>query len=102
MDNPITPDILKEFKERLRLGDDEDSNLLRILLASLQALKKICGDYDIEKDEAFKELVFERSRYTYNDALEYFNTNFLTMINSFGISKALDEITLEGDVNAKV
>ena len=98
----ISPEILIEFKERMRLGDDEDKNLKRILLASLQALKKICGDYDIQTDETFKELVFERSRYAYNDSLEYFNENFLSMINSFGIAKALDEISLVGDVDAKV
>ena len=98
----ISPEILIEFKERMRLGDDEDKNLKRILLASLQALKKICGDYDIQTDETFKELVFERSRYAYNDSLEYFNENFLSMINSLGIAKALDEISLVGDVDAKV
>lgn len=94
----ITPEVLNEFKERMRLGDDEDSNLQRILLASLQALKKICGDYDIQTDEAFKELVFERSRYVYNDALEYFNSNFLSQLNTFGVNKALEEIVLEGDL----
>jgi hypothetical protein len=94
----ITTKIVTEFKERMRLGDDEDANLMRILSASLQALKKICGDYDIQTDEAFKELVFERSRYAYNDALEYFNTNFLSQINTFGVNKALEEIVLEGDL----
>lgn len=93
----ITPEILKEFKERMRLGDDEDDNLKRILLSSLQALKNICGDYDIEAEESFKELVFERSRYVYNDALEYFNSNFLSQINTLGINKALEEIVLEGE-----
>lgn len=98
----ITSEILIEFKERMRLGDDEDNNLKRILLSSLQALIRICGDYDIKTDETFKELVFERSRYAYNDSLEYFNDNFLNMINSLGIAKALDEIALEGDVIAEV
>lgn len=93
----ITGEILTEFKDRMRLGDDEDENLWRILSASNQALIRDCGGYDIATDETFKELVFERSRYVYNDALEYFNTNFLSQINSLGIAKALEEITLEGD-----
>jgi len=93
----ITPGILTEFKERMRLGDDEDANLIRILSASEKALIKACGDYDIATDETFKELVFERSRYVYNDALEYFNANFLSQINTLGINKALEEIVLEGD-----
>ena len=95
----ITQDILQEFKDRIHLGDYEDSNLKRILSASNQELARICGDYDINTDEAFKELVFERSRYVYNDALEYFNSNFLNQINSLGIQKALDDIILEDDSN---
>ncbi|PDZ49182.1 hypothetical protein CON07_23420 [Bacillus sp. AFS094611] len=96
MDTVISNEILQQFKDRMRLGDDEDDNLRRILFASNQALIKDCGTYDINEDETFKELVFERSRYVYNDALEYFTQNFLTEINSFGIAKALEEIKLDG------
>lgn len=98
----ITDGILKEFKIRMRLEDHEDEYLKRILSASNKELIRLCGSYDINTDEAFKELVFERSRYVYNDALEYFNANFLNQINSLGIEKALEEITLEGDTNATV
>lgn len=94
----ITPSILTEFKDRMRLGDHEDDNLIRILSSSNAELKRICGDYDITTDEVFKELVFERSRYVYNDALEYFNTNFLNQINSLGIAKALEEGDTDGTV----
>ncbi|MEI2317639.1 hypothetical protein [Bacillus paramobilis] len=97
MDTVISNEILQQFKDRMRLGDDEDDNLRRILFASNQALIKDCGTYDINEDETFKELVFERSRYVYNDALEYFTKNFFTEINSFGIAKALEEIKLDGD-----
>ena len=98
----ITDEILNEFKERMHLGDNEDKNLRRILSASNKVLLRACGDYDIATDESFKELVFERSRYVYNDALEYFNTNFLSEINSLAVDKALEEIVLEGDINATV
>ncbi|WP_242238138.1 hypothetical protein [Bacillus cereus group sp. BfR-BA-01316] len=97
MDKIISDQILQQFKDRMRLGDEEDDNLRRILFASNKALIKDCGSYDINEDETFKELVFERSRYVYNDALEYFSENFLTEINSFGIQKALEEIKLDGD-----
>ncbi|MED0970070.1 hypothetical protein [Bacillus paramycoides] len=97
MDTIISDEILQQFKDRMHLGDDEDDNLRRILFASNKALIKDCGSYDINEDETFKELVFERSRYVYNDALEYFTENFLTEINSFGIQKALEEIKLDGD-----
>ncbi|MGG0258473.1 hypothetical protein ABEY48_14725 [Bacillus mycoides] len=97
METVISNEILQQFKDRMRLGDDEDDNLRRILFASNKALIKDCGSYDINKDETFKELVFERSRYVYNDALEYFSENFLTEIKSFGIQKALEEIKLDGE-----
>ena len=97
METVISNEILQQFKDRMRLGDDEDDNLRRILFASNKALIKDCGSYDINKDETFKELVFERSRYVYNDALEYFPENFLTEINSFGIQKALEEIKRDGE-----
>lgn len=89
----ITDEILKEFKERMHLEDHEDDNLRRILSASEKVLQKQCGNYDIVTDEEFKELVFERSRYVYNDALEFFDKNFLTRINSLGINKALEEMS---------
>ncbi|EOP36190.1 hypothetical protein [Bacillus cereus] len=97
MDKVISNEILQQFKDRMRLGDDEDDNLRRILFASNKALIKDCGSYEMNEDETFKELVFERSRYVYNDALEYFTENFLTEINSFGIQKALEEIKLDGE-----
>ncbi|MGH1324460.1 hypothetical protein [Bacillus pretiosus] len=97
MEIVISEEILQQFKDRMHLGDDEDDNLRRILFASTKALIKDCGAYDINEDETFKELVFERSRYVYNDALEYFIKNFLTEINSFGIAKALEEIKLDGE-----
>ena len=98
----ITNDILNEFKERMHLGDEEDENLKRILSSSSKALIMACGEYDIEKDEDFKELVFERSRYVYNDALEFFNDNFISHINNLSIGKALEEIVLDGDSDAGI
>lgn len=93
----ISDEILQEFKERMHLGDEEDDNLKRILSTSNKALLRACGDYDLNNNEEFKELVFERSRYAYNDALEYFDKNFLSQINSLGVDKALEEIKLNGD-----
>ena len=93
MANEITEELLVEFKDRMKLSDDEDSNLTRILKASIEDLLDKCGAYDIQASERFKELVFERSRYAYNDALEYFNNNFLSQITTLALSAAL---TVEG------
>lgn len=76
----------------MHLGDFEDDNLLDILSKSAKALKDNCGDYDMT-DETFEELVFERSRYVYNDALEFFEDNFLSEINKLSLRKALDEMS---------
>lgn len=96
--NEITVELLAEFKERMKLSDDEDANLTRTLKASIEDLTDKCGQYDVHTSERFKELVFERSRYAYNDALEYFNDNFLSQINSLAISKVLPTFIVEGDV----
>ncbi|MBK5481050.1 phage gp6-like head-tail connector protein [Peribacillus sp. TH16] len=69
----------------------EDDNLKRLLSFSLADLQEKCGKFDIDENERAKELVFERTRYAYNDALEYFNDNFLNQINSLGLSIAFKE-----------
>jgi hypothetical protein len=94
--------ILNEFKERMHFEDNEDTNLRRILSASVKALIRSCGNYNINTDEDFKELVFERSRYVYNDSLEFFATNFITEINNLSLGKALEAIVLEDDSNAAI
>ncbi|MEQ6353943.1 hypothetical protein ABNX05_04885 [Lysinibacillus sp. M3] len=100
--NEITEELLAEFKERMKLSDDEDGNLTRILKASTEDLIDKCGDYDVHVNERFKELVFERSRYAYNDAIEYFDNNFLTQITTLAISKALSSSSsVEGDTSEK-
>lgn len=91
----ITLEVLTKFKNRMHLGDHEDDNLLDILSKSAISLRHDCGNYDMT-DEAFEELVFERSRYVYNDALEFFEDNFLSEINKLGLRKALEEM---GDVD---
>lgn len=87
MANDINSTVVEEFKLRMKLdGDDEDANLTRILLSSVEDLLVKCGPlYDIEASATFKELVFERSRYVYNDALEYFDTNFLSQITNLAM-----------------
>ncbi|SNT42389.1 hypothetical protein SAMN05444672_12239 [Bacillus sp. OK838] len=95
----VTLELLKEFKERMHIShSSEDDNLKRLLSFSIVDLLEKCGEFDIEENEMAKELVFERTRYAYNDALEYFNGNFLSQITSLGLSIALKE----GDQDAAV
>ncbi|WP_089834111.1 hypothetical protein [Halolactibacillus halophilus] len=67
----------------------EDDNLRRLLSFSVSAINSSCGEFDIngttDIDNRAKELVFERTRYAYNDAVEYFDDNFLSDILSLGL-----------------
>ena len=99
--NEITIELLVEYKDRMKLGDDEDDNLTRILSASIEDLIEKCGLYDVHKSERFKELVFERSRYVYNDALEYFDDNFQTQLINLSLYKALSEMSTEDYENER-
>lgn len=82
----LSDDILREFKERMKISHSyEDENLKRLLLASIWALNHSCGEFDFDH-EMGKELVFERARYAYNDSLEFFANNFLTEIMNLSIN----------------
>lgn len=86
----VTEELLTEFKERMHITHGaEDSNLKRLLSFSIADLQEKCGQFVVEENERAKELVFERSRYAYNDALEFFDDNFLSQLNSLGLSLAL-------------
>lgn len=100
--NEITLEVVEEFKMRMKLGDDENDNLKSILENSVEDLLVKCGQFDIATSKRFKELVFERSRYVYNDALEYFDTNFIRQINSLGFESASTSSIVEGNGNATV
>jgi hypothetical protein len=94
----ISDELLQEFKERMHISHDiEDANLKRLLSFSVVDLTAKCGPFDLieNENEKAKELVFERTRYAYNDALEFFDANFLSLITSLGISLALEEIVLD-------
>lgn len=87
----MTPEIVEQFKDRMHITHSaEDDNLKRLLSFSVSALQEVCGKFDIEKNERAKELVFERARYAYNDAVEYFEENFLSEITNLGISLAFE------------
>lgn len=82
IETPTQSTMLKEFKKRMHIfHNSEDDNLQRILTASVFAIKRNTGysDYKINEPE-FVELVFERSRYAYNDQLEWFEDNFLSQL----------------------
>lgn len=92
----VSTNTIEEFKRYMRITHDEDDNLRRLLSFSISYVKTHCGDFDIDENEQAKELVFERTRYLYNDALEFFEDNFLSEITSLGLSLS------EGDADDQV
>lgn len=79
----ITDNILNEFKERMHISHKvEDERLKQTLSASLDDIQEKCGEFSITENKRGKELVFERSRYAYNDSVEFFENNFLSQLIS--------------------
>lgn len=68
--------LLETFKKRMRIfHDSEDDNLVFILKSSEEAIRQQTGIVDVGS-VSFQDLVIERSRYAYNDQVEFFYENF--------------------------
>ena len=79
--------LLPAFKERMRIFHTaEDTNLSRMLEGSQRAIKRLIGDDDLTHQEV-AELILERSRYVYNDQVEFFYENFKADILGIALDK---------------
>lgn len=68
--------LLGTFKERMKIFHDaEDANLSRMLTSSERAILDLTDSFDAS-DSRVEELILERSRYLYNDQVEFFYANF--------------------------
>jgi len=68
--------LLGTFKERMKIFHDaEDTNLSRMLTSSEKAILDLTDSFDAS-DSRVEELILERSRYLYNDQVEFFYANF--------------------------
>lgn len=68
--------FLGAFKERMKIFHDaEDANLSRMLTSSERAILDLTDSFDAS-DSRVEELILERSRYLYNDQVEFFYANF--------------------------
>lgn len=77
----ITTDHVEEFKNRNRIFYNfEDERIKKDLEMSFEDIKSKCGEFDIEENLLGRELVYERTRYVFNDKLEEFHNNFLSSI----------------------
>ncbi|AGR07048.1 phage gp6-like head-tail connector protein [Listeria monocytogenes] len=88
----VSDDLLKKFKERMHIShNSEDSNLKELLSFSIADLQEKCGLFNVDEHFRARELVIERTRYAYNDSIEFFNENFQSQITSLGFSLYLVE-----------
>lgn len=78
----ITDTHVEEFKNRNRIFYDiEDDRIKNDLGMSYEDIKAKCGDFDMQQSSLGRELVYERTRYVFNDKLEEFHNNFLSSSN---------------------
>lgn len=82
--------LLNTFKERMHIShSSEDENLKHMLRQSIAYIEDKCGSFEVQAESNLDyravELVLERTRYTYNEALEYFEDNFLSEVFALGI-----------------
>lgn len=76
--------MLDELKNYLNISwQDEliDNKLIQLVDESKAVLNHLMGvDLDYEQDQEAKELLFNRVRYAYNNALDEFEKNFAQVI----------------------
>ena len=85
-ENEITETHLDELKERLHITHrSEDERLKRMIRESHLDVQSKTGPFDLDEYTRGRELVYERCRYSYNDAVEYFDDNFTSQLLSVGL-----------------
>lgn len=83
----IDKPMLIEFKEYAKISHDtEDAYLTNLLRKSYSNLISRFGYFDIYENLNGQDLVFARTRYAYEDLLEYFNDNYADDLLNFGLN----------------
>ncbi|MDG4942817.1 phage gp6-like head-tail connector protein [Staphylococcus agnetis] len=94
----ITQNHVEEMKRRLKIFHTfEDEHIQSLLEQSYEDIKHRCQEFDMEKNKRGSELVYERTRYAYNDSLEFFHDNFLGQITSFALEN-MKEVDYEHEL----
>lgn len=92
----ITDEHVAVMKGRLKIFHSfEDKHIKFLLEESYNDIVNKCKPFDMSNTQG-ASLVYERTRYAYNDALEYFDDNFLHRITSFALDN-LEEVDYDKD-----
>ncbi|AKG74367.1 hypothetical protein [Salinicoccus halodurans] len=95
----ITENHVAEMKRRLTLFHSyEDKHIKSLLEKSYADIQYRCQAFDMDKSDRGAELVYERTRYAYNDSLEFFDENFLSNVTSFALEN-MKEVDYETDIS---
>jgi len=90
--------LLERLKERLKITwDDEDILLINMLERAEKSLNALMGvELNYNTPGPAQELLLERCRYDYNNALEYFEQNFAREIFRLQLQVAAEEVSTDG------
>lgn len=84
-------DILESVKSYLRITwKSEDYELERMIERGKAQIQRLTGTtIDFDKDPVAQDLLLDYCRYSYNNALEYFEENFRSQILALQIHEAI-------------
>lgn len=89
----VSPDLFGEIKHALAITwNEEDREIKRLAERSVYALNDLVGvELDLEKDLSARELVIDRCRYAYNNAVDEFEKNFQGELSRLILRVAIEE-----------
>lgn len=86
-------DLLDDVKEALAITwDEEDNNIVKLIDRSVYYINNLVGvELDLKVNLSARELVINRIRYEYNNALDQFEDNFEQPLSRLILHAALKE-----------
>ncbi|MDM5430833.1 hypothetical protein [Bacillus mycoides] len=86
-------DLLDDVKEALAMTwDEEDNNIIKLIDRSVYYINDLVGvELDLKVNLSARELVINRIRYEYNNALDQYESNFYQPLSRLILHAALKE-----------
>lgn len=86
-------DLLDDVKEALAITwNEEDNNILKLIDRSVYYINDLVGvELDLKVNLSARELVINRIRYEYNNALDQYEDNFAKPLSRLILHVALKE-----------
>ncbi|PFJ19030.1 hypothetical protein COD67_22760 [Bacillus cereus] len=86
-------DLLEETKHALAITwDEEDKDIIKLIDRSIYFMNNLVGvELDLDVNLSARELVINRIRYEYNNALDEFEDNYRQPLSRLILHVAIDE-----------